>query len=239
MRSFTTILLVQGPPVAAAWTDEVILAATPATEATARALRPAARVVVERDVSTALGVAIAAARHDQVVVVGAHEEADATLLDALEAWRAVAGGPSAYDVTRVVRYLGRRIDCRDWQERGPVRFFDRRVNGWQIRAADGAILWPGARGQLAGNLHVHAPVTLAALVATIESVTRTTTPDDAGTLAGIVCRPPAAVVRGLASGVGRGRAGFFFAMLDGMYALVREVRAWEVRRAVRTEARST
>ena len=234
MRSFTTILLVQRPSPAAWAGEDVILAATPSTEATARALRPGARVVVEPEAAGALRAAIAAAQHDHVLVLAAHEEPDRTLQAALESWRATTGGPAAHDVARLVRYLGHSIACRDWQERGPVRFFDRRTPGWGIRAVDGAILWPEARGRFPGTLFVHAPVTLAALVATIESVTRATTPDQpstlAGTLAGIVFRPPLAFARGAAAGSSCGRAGFFFAMLDGLHALVRELRAWEVRR---------
>jgi hypothetical protein len=142
-------------------------------------------------------------------------------------------------VVRTVSYLGRTIVCREWQEGGAVRFFDRRASGWRIRAADGAIVWPGARDQLAGTLQVRAPVTLAALVATIESVTRATTQEHGGTLAGIVCRPPVALARGAVAGWSQGRAGFTFAVLDGLYELVREVRAWDLRRGVRAEARST
>ena len=237
MRSFSTIVIAAGSaahdagPFDAAGAAEVVAATLPASEAAARALVPGARVVVERDATMALRSAIAAARHDRVLVLAAHERPDAALRAALDAWRAGDGGLRAHGVARSVRYLGHEIACRDWQERGPFRFFDRSAGGWEVRAGDGAISWPGECGRLAGMLHVHAPMSLATLVAAIDRSTRAMqSRDRVGTMAGILTRPPAAMVRGWIAGRGTGRAGFFFAVLDGLHALVREVRGWESRR---------
>ncbi len=234
MRSFSTIVLVDGSMQDAvpfdAGADDVVVATSPAGEAAARRLLPGARVIVERDAPIALRAAIAAARHDRVLVLSAHEQPDAALRAALDAWRASEGGPRAHRVARSVRYLGRDIACRDWQERGQLRFFDRRAGGWELRD-DGAIQWPGECGRLEGMLHVRAPTSLAKLVAAIDRSTRLMQENETGgTVATILARPPAAIVRGCIAG-GHGRAGFFFAVLDGLHALVREVRGWESRRA--------
>jgi len=230
MRSFSAILIVDGSaplggePFDAAGAGEIVFAAAPAHEAAVHARVRTARVVVERDPANALRAAIAAAQHDRVLVLAAHERPDAALRAALDAWRAGDGGPPAHRVARSVGYLGREIRCRDWQERGPIRFFDRSAGNWDVRA--GAIVWPGECGRLEGVLQVHATTSLATLVAAIDRSTRSV--QSRGTMAGILLRPPVAILRGCIAA--RDRAGFFLAVLDGLHALVQEVRGWESRR---------
>lgn len=186
--------------------------------------------------AAALRAAIAAAPHDRVFLLAPGEEPDAALRAALDAWCRAEGGPGAHEVQRAMRYLGRVIPCRDWQERGPVRFFDRREKDWDI-GPGGDIRWSGIRGRLDGTLQIAAPVSLATSVASIARATQTDDPSPhAGTLPRILARPPLAIARGLATGRGAGAAGRLFAVLDGLHALVTEVRAWERRRHSQRDA---
>jgi hypothetical protein len=178
--------------------------------------------------AAALTAAIAAAPHDFVLVLAPGEEPDAALRAALEAWRTGVGGSLAYDVRCTVSAGRRSVPARDWWPPGPTRFFDRTATGWCV-GAGGNIEFRGRRDRMEGAVHRRARLRLGEEVAAIDRATRAGAPSGAGTLARILFRPPFAIARGLVPG----RGGFQFAMLDGLHALVREVRAWEARRAVK------
>jgi hypothetical protein len=177
--------------------------------------------------AAALTAAITAAPHDFVLVLAPGEEPDAALRAALEAWCTGAGASLAYDIRCTVSTGRRSAPVRAWWPPGPTRFFDRTATGWCIRAG-GTLEFRGRRDRMEGAVHRRARPSLGEEVAAIDRATRGGAPSGAGTLARILLCPPFAIARGLVPG----RGGLQFAMLDGLHALVREVRAWEARRAV-------
>lgn len=178
--SAVLIALDEEPRIAAAvesvrFCDEVLVVDAGSTDRTREAAQAAgARVVVRAPwpgFTEQRNRAVAAARHDWVLVVDADERVTPALRAEIEALRAAGFAHAGYRMPRVAFYLGRWIRGTDWYPDPQLRLFDRRRGTWTGGLVHESVRVDGPVGRLRNELEHRSYADISAHLSAIDRYT--------------------------------------------------------------------
>jgi len=171
------------------------------------------------DEAVHLRTAVVQAHTPLVLVLDADEIATSALAAELEALLARDHAAAAYRVRRSGLYLGRTVECSDWQGLGPIRVFDRRA------AVGGGSDHSAGNHQPAGELRGEILATRAWSLQTMLQDIRRASREVGGGRPSATALLTAPISELWSSfwrrgGMGGGWAGLFLATMDSLYVLV-------------------
>jgi glycosyltransferase involved in cell wall biosynthesis len=227
-----------------AWADERIVVDAQSTDDTVAIARErGARVEVRAwpGYAAQKNYAASIASHDWLLSLDADERVTPELASEIQALLAAGGEPPTrgYRMPRVTYAFDRWIRTTDWYPDRQLRLYDRRAGRWneRRRVHESVTLDGDSPGELRGELQHVGYRGIAHHVGTINRYTTLAAEDLAagGRTAGaidLLVHGPAAFLRNyvLRGGWRDGSVGLVISLMNAYYALLKQIKLWELRR---------